>query len=146
MCVPSHSRYSYKNSQKITREKIIFYLVLFWLYMPCQVKKLACQCRRHERCGFDPWVGKIPWRRAWDSCLGKLMDRGARRTTVHSITESTLLKRLRTAHSTGMPRCTLFRITSASIYSNNDCRKDNAIRISYVRTENVLSIFCSSRK
>ena len=18
-----------------------------------------------ERCGFDPWVGKIPWRRAW---------------------------------------------------------------------------------
>ena len=25
----------------------------------------ACQCRRHERGGFDPWVGKIPWRRAW---------------------------------------------------------------------------------
>ena len=22
----------------------------------------ACQCRRHRRCGFDPWVGKIPWR------------------------------------------------------------------------------------
>ena len=22
----------------------------------------ACQCRR---CGFDPWVRKIPWRRAW---------------------------------------------------------------------------------
>ena len=25
----------------------------------------ACQCRRHKRHGFDPWVGKIPWRRAW---------------------------------------------------------------------------------
>ena len=25
----------------------------------------TCQCRRHKRCGFDPWVGKIPWRRAW---------------------------------------------------------------------------------
>ena len=25
----------------------------------------ACQCRSHERHGFDPWVGKIPWRRAW---------------------------------------------------------------------------------
>ena len=25
-------------------------------------KELACQCRRHKRCGFDPWVGKIPWR------------------------------------------------------------------------------------
>ena len=22
------------------------------------------QCRRHGRQGFDPWVGKIPWRRA----------------------------------------------------------------------------------
>ena len=28
-------------------------------------KEPACQCRRHKRCGFDPWVGKIPWRRAW---------------------------------------------------------------------------------
>ena len=25
----------------------------------------ACQCRRHKRHGFDPWVGKIPWRKAW---------------------------------------------------------------------------------
>ena len=28
-------------------------------------KVLACQCRRQKRCGFDPQVGKIPWRRAW---------------------------------------------------------------------------------
>ena len=28
-------------------------------------KEPACQCRRHRRCGFDPWVGKIPWRRNW---------------------------------------------------------------------------------
>ena len=26
-------------------------------------KQLACQCRRHKRLGFNPWVGKIPWRR-----------------------------------------------------------------------------------
>ena len=25
----------------------------------------ACQCRRCRRCGFDPWVGKIPWKRKW---------------------------------------------------------------------------------
>ena len=25
----------------------------------------TCQCRRHKGCGFDPWVGKIPWRRVW---------------------------------------------------------------------------------
>ena len=28
-------------------------------------KEPACQCRRCKRCRFDPWVGKIPWRRAW---------------------------------------------------------------------------------
>ena len=28
-------------------------------------KEPTCQCRRHKRCGFDPWVGKIPWRGAW---------------------------------------------------------------------------------
>ena len=25
----------------------------------------TCQGRKRKRCGFDPWVGKIPWRRAW---------------------------------------------------------------------------------
>ena len=25
----------------------------------------ACPCRRLRRLGFDPWVGKIPWRRKW---------------------------------------------------------------------------------
>jgi len=29
------------------------------------VKNLPAQCRRHERLSFDPWVRKIPWRRAW---------------------------------------------------------------------------------
>ena len=28
-------------------------------------KELTCQCRRHKRHRFDPGVGKIPWRRAW---------------------------------------------------------------------------------
>jgi len=28
-------------------------------------KESGCQCRRHKRCRFDPRVGKIPWRRAW---------------------------------------------------------------------------------
>ena len=26
-------------------------------------KAPTCQCRRLKKCGFDPWVGKIPWRR-----------------------------------------------------------------------------------
>ena len=28
-------------------------------------KEFTCQGRRHKRHGFDPWVGKIPWRRKW---------------------------------------------------------------------------------
>ena len=28
-------------------------------------KKLTCQCRKCKRLGLDTWVGKIPWRRAW---------------------------------------------------------------------------------
>ena len=28
-------------------------------------KEPACQCSRHKIRGFNPWVGKIPWRREW---------------------------------------------------------------------------------
>ena len=28
-------------------------------------KEPTCQCRRHKRCGFDPWIVKIPRRRKW---------------------------------------------------------------------------------
>ena len=29
--------------------------------------KTVCQCRRHRRYRFDPWVRKSPWRRKWQS-------------------------------------------------------------------------------
>ena len=28
-------------------------------------KEPTCQCRRHKRCRFHPWVREIPWRRKW---------------------------------------------------------------------------------
>jgi len=44
-------------------------------------KESTCQLRRHKRCRSDPWVGKIPWSRAWQPTpvflLKNLMDRGA---------------------------------------------------------------------
>ena len=44
-------------------------------------KESVYQGRRHKRCGFDPWVGKIPWRRHGNplqySCLENRRDRGA---------------------------------------------------------------------
>ena len=32
-------------------------------------KEPACHCRRHKGCMFNPWVGRIPWTRAWQFTL-----------------------------------------------------------------------------
>ena len=55
-------------------------------------KEPACQYRRCKRHGFDPWVGKIPWRREWKptqyACLGNFMDRETCRATVRGVAQS----------------------------------------------------------
>ena len=61
-------------------------------------KEHACQYRRHKRCGFDSWVGKIVWRRAWQrtpySCLEKRSLAGC---IVHGVAKTQRrLKRLST--------------------------------------------------
>ena len=33
--------------------------------MALLVKNPPADVGRHERCGFDPWFGNIPWMRAW---------------------------------------------------------------------------------
>ena len=42
------------------------YALLYFQASPSgsAVKHLPAS-KRHRRCGFDPWVKKIPWRRAW---------------------------------------------------------------------------------
>ena len=32
-------------------------------------KQLICRSRRYKRWGFEPWVRKIPWRKAWQPTL-----------------------------------------------------------------------------
>ena len=47
--------------------KIVLWL-FFWLFLNpdgTTGKELACQYRIHKRHGFDPWVRKILWWRAW---------------------------------------------------------------------------------
>ena len=61
-------------------------------------KEPACQGRRHKRHKFDPWVGKIPWRKHGNplqySCLENPTERGAWWATVHGVAKSqTRLKR-----------------------------------------------------
>ena len=59
-----------------------------------------CQCRRSNRPRFDPWVGKIPWRREWQPTPGflpgeSLWTEEPGGATVHGVTQSrTQLKQL----------------------------------------------------
>ena len=53
-------------------------------------KEPACQCRR---CGFDHWIGKIPWRWVWPPTPVFLPGEshghtGAWQATVHRVTTS----------------------------------------------------------
>ena len=62
------------------------------------IKNLTAM-RAGKRQGFDSWVRKIPWRRAWQPISvflpGDSMDRGAQQVTVHSVAMSWIrLKRL----------------------------------------------------
>ena len=44
--------------------------------MALVIKKPTCQYRKHKRHGFDSWIRKIPWIRAWQphssSCAWKI--------------------------------------------------------------------------
>ena len=51
------------------KESVNFTFLSNWWDIPGDAngKESACQSRRHKISGFDAWVGKIPWRRAWQS-------------------------------------------------------------------------------
>ena len=55
-------------------------------------KESSCPFRRYKWLGFNPCVGKIPWRKKWQpipySCLKNPIDRGAWQATVHRVTKS----------------------------------------------------------
>ena len=36
-----------------------------WVYLVAQWWRICLQCRQPRTHGFDPWVGKTPWRRKW---------------------------------------------------------------------------------
>ena len=55
------------------RHVIKFHLYIFKMGQPKETgfprwlsdKESAYQCRRRRRLGFDPWVGRIPWKKKW---------------------------------------------------------------------------------
>ena len=66
----------------------------------CSGKESACQCMRCKRCGFNPWVGKIPEVENGTpfqySCLENSIDRGAWWATVLGVSESDMTEWLST--------------------------------------------------
>ena len=57
------------------------------------VKSLSANAGDVKKHGFNPWVGNIPWRRAWPHMPVFLpwripMDRRAWQTTVHGVAQS----------------------------------------------------------
>ena len=64
-----------EGSLSISKRSPVFMLFLMlWMGFPGGAvgKESACQCRRHKKHRFDPWVGKIPWRGKWQPSLGFL--------------------------------------------------------------------------
>ena len=56
-----HTQLSMYTIMLLTNKIVYFYLLdtMRWWY-----KEPVCQCRRRKRRGLDPWVRRIPWRRA----------------------------------------------------------------------------------
>ena len=81
------------------------YLKLYPLDFPggASGKGPACQCRRHKRRRFGPWVGKIPWRRAQQPSPvflpGEHMDRRARWVPAHGVEKNWIPLKWPNAHT-----------------------------------------------
>ena len=96
-----------KAVKKKKKSEFIFLFILYWDIANwgfpggARGKEPACQCRSHKGGGFDPWVRKIPWRRAWQPTpvflLENPTERGTWQATVHRVAKSWIqLKQLRT--------------------------------------------------
>ena len=48
---------------------IYVHIYISWLPQWLRGKESTCQCMRHKRCGFNPWVRKTPWRKAWQPTI-----------------------------------------------------------------------------
>ena len=59
---------NHSTTRKVPMSLNIFVVYIFFtkeLSRWCSDKESTCQCRRRRSHRFNPWMGKIPWRRAW---------------------------------------------------------------------------------
>jgi len=79
------------------RKVSIMVLIPWWGFPGGSVVKnpISCQCRKHKRCRFDPWVGKS-LRKGNGSpfhypCLGNPKDRRAWQATVNEVAKESVM-------------------------------------------------------
>ena len=74
--------------------RVVYFLLWWnthntWCFTGCSDGRVCLQCAKP---GFDPWVGKIPWRRKYYPlqypCPENPMDGGAWQATVHGVPKS----------------------------------------------------------
>ena len=97
----------------------------------------ACQCKRLQRCSFDPWVGKIPWRREWQTTPVLLLgeSHGHRSLVghkVHRVAKSWIWPKWLSTHQPTLQHRELY-----SIFYNNLNRKRIWKRIDICITESL---------
>ena len=92
-------------------------------------KEFSCRCRRHRKHVFDPWVGKIPWRRKWQCIpvflLGKSQRQRSPEAIVHRVTKS---QTWLSTHTEG--NCSFNNILAHRQTKNQERRKRNTNNLS----------------
>ena len=96
-----------------------------WGFSSASAHRICLQCKSRRRCEFDPWIGKIPWKRAWQSRPSILawrsprLDRGAWHTVVRWIAKSqTGLKQL------GTHTCIMSSLQLSSMNSTENIKEN----------------------
>ena len=99
-------------------------------------KESTCQCRSFRRCGFNPWVRKIPWRRKWQSTPVFLPRTHGQRSLAghspwgHKVSDTT--EQAHMQHTTYAKHCTGYWYSTSNL--QNNCER--YVLIQFYRREN----------
>ena len=84
-------------------------------------KEPICQFKRHKRQWFDPWVGKIPWRRAWQPTLVFLPGESHGQRSLVATVAKRLKQFSKTDSRCSLPAsCVMLKVLVYSIKVQND--------------------------
>ena len=59
------ARFAHRTQRSILVTRLLVCFKWIWASLVVQRRRIALQFRNHSRCGFNFWVGNIPWRSLW---------------------------------------------------------------------------------